>query len=91
MTATWRDLAQRVISEVRAAHPDAAGPELRRLLRASYPFGQRQYHPYRIWCDEVRRALGLPRAKTSRSPRVRLQRKAEAATLPLFDGAERCR
>lgn len=39
--------------------------------------------------DEVRRALGLPRKRTSRSPRVRLQQKAEAATLPLFDGGER--
>ena len=88
MTTTWRERAQRVIVEVRRAHPEAAGPELRRLLRAAYPFGQRRYHPYRIWCDEVRRALGLPRKNTSRSPRVRAQMKA-AATLPLFDGGER--
>lgn len=86
---TWREVAQRVIAEVRRAHPKAAGPELRRLLRDAYPWGPRRYHPYRIWCEEVRRALGLPRKKTSRSPRVRLQVKAEAATLPLFDGGER--
>jgi len=81
---TWRERAQRVIAEVRAAHPDAAGDELRRLLRDAYPFGQRQYHPYKIWCDEVRRALGLPRKAKSRSPRVQFERKA----LPLFDGGE---
>ena len=88
MSATWRERAQRVIGEVRAAHPDAAGPELRRLLRDAYPFGQRQFHPYKIWCDEVRRALGMPRTKAkSRSQRVQTERKADGATLPLFGGA----
>jgi hypothetical protein len=89
MTPSWRELAQRVIAEVRRAHPESAGPELRRLLHGAYPFGQRRYHPYRIWCDEVRRALGKPRKTKSRSPRVRLQAKAAAATLLLFDGGER--
>ena len=80
---TWRERAQRAIAEVRRAHPEAAGPELKRFLRDAYPFGQRAYHPYRIWCEEVRRALGLPVAKTSRSRRA--QMKLHEATLPLFD------
>jgi len=27
-------------------------------LRAAYPFGPREHHPYRIWLDEIRRQMG---------------------------------
>jgi len=58
---TWRMHANAVIAQVRAAHPDAAGDELRALLRAAYPFGERRYWPYAVWCQCVREACGLPR------------------------------
>lgn len=38
--------------------------ELRTLLRAAYPWGEREAHPYRAWCQEQRevlRHLPLPR------------------------------
>ena len=31
----WRDQARQAIAETRAAHPDARGPELRKLVRAT--------------------------------------------------------
>lgn len=31
---------------------------LRKSLRDAYPWYERKYHPYKIWCDEVRRQLG---------------------------------
>lgn len=34
--------------------------ELRAKLREFYPFGERKYWPYKVWCEEVRRALALP-------------------------------
>ena len=51
---TWRDHAQVVILRVMAANPGVTGPELRQLLSAAYPFGERKYWPYRVWCRCVR-------------------------------------
>lgn len=58
---TWRDKAKPIIAEVLAAHQGEDLKIVRLALRAAYPFGPRQYHPYRIWCDEVRVQLGLKR------------------------------
>lgn len=54
----WRTESRRVIREVLAAQP-AGTPVLRlkALLSERYPFGERKYHPYRIFLDEVREAL----------------------------------
>lgn len=65
---TWRAHAQAVIAQARAAHPDAAGAELRALLHAAYPFGERHYWPYTVWCQCVREALGLPRRRQTVNP-----------------------
>lgn len=62
----WRAHAAKVISEVLAATKDLKEPQIRAALRDAYPFGERRYHPYKIWCDEVRRQRGL---KTSESVR----------------------
>ena len=55
---SWRDSAkpiiQRVISETGRNDLKA----LRKALREAYPFGERAYHPYKVWCDEVRKQLG---------------------------------
>ncbi len=32
--------------------------ELRKVLRQHYPFGEFKYHPYEVWREEVRAALG---------------------------------
>lgn len=48
-----------VIAEVGRADPKA----LRRALRDAYPAGERRYWPYKVWCDEVRKQLGLRRVK----------------------------
>lgn len=42
--------------------------ELRAKLREAYPFGDVSY-PYRIWCEEVRHALGFVVKKPKRYPR----------------------
>lgn len=71
---TWRDIARPIIAEVidRVGRGDMKA--LREELRNVYPFGPKQYHPYKIWCDEIRAQLGLKsRATTVDKP------------LPLFD------
>lgn len=56
----WRAKAKQVIRQVMADHPKADPKELRRLVSEAYPFGERKYHPYRIWLDEVNRQLKNP-------------------------------
>lgn len=73
---TWRQHATAVIAQVRAAHPDAAGAALRALLHAAYPFGERRYWPYTVWCQCVREACGQPRHRQTGKP---------VTALPLFE------
>jgi len=55
---SWRDAAMAVIARVQRENPDARGDDLRKLLKAAYPFGQRAYHPYKIWLDCVNQVCG---------------------------------
>ena len=68
----WRARAQAVIAKVMAAHPGVSEDVLRKRISEAYPFGERAYHPYKIWLDEVKRtferhttAVPLPRAQPS--------------------------
>ena len=61
---TWRDSAKAYIAEIMANNPTVKDPkELRKLFRDNYPFGERKYHPYKIWCDQVKVTLGLKKKK----------------------------
>lgn len=68
MTRTWRELAAPLIAHVIADTPSRDLTALRPKLRAAYPWGERKYHPYKIWCAEIRRQLGIPTPRTRRSP-----------------------
>jgi len=57
---TWRYRAASTIRDTLAGLPaDADENAVRRALRDAYPFGQREMHPYKVWCEEVRHALNL--------------------------------
>jgi hypothetical protein len=68
---SWRDRSKEVIWKVIREHPDASPPELKTLLREAYPFGVRRNWPYKVWCDEVRKALGID-ARRERNPLIDL-------------------
>jgi len=53
----WRNKSQRVINRVRADNPGTGHDELKKLFFAAYPFGPRANYPYRVWCDEIEKAL----------------------------------
>jgi len=55
----WREKARPLIARVIRSHEGKPIPEIRKALREAYPFGERRYWPYKIWCDEVRFQLGL--------------------------------
>lgn len=51
-----RTLIDGIITEGRAA--EMTGDEVQRLVNASYPFGERSGHPYRMWMKEVNERMG---------------------------------
>ena len=57
MAKTWRDSARPLIYEVIMANKGKDEKEIRKALRDAYPWGERRYHPYKIWCDEVSKQL----------------------------------
>ncbi len=59
MSNTWRAQAALVIHPIIAATGTNDMPLLKRRLFEAYPFGQRKYYPYKIWCEEIRRQLGI--------------------------------
>lgn len=58
-TSDWVKEAQQVVRATLARLPEGATlKEKRAALRNAYPFGPRQYYPYRVWCKTVREELG---------------------------------
>lgn len=53
----WRRVAAPIIAAVLEKHPEA-GKEQEKALYDAYPFGERRYHPYKIWLDEIKRQRG---------------------------------
>lgn len=53
MKSHWREQARDVIRKVLTENEGKSDKEIRKALREAYPFGERQYHPYKIWLDEV--------------------------------------
>lgn len=72
---TWRGLARPIIAEVVEANRGKPEKVVRKALRDAYPWGERDYHPYRVWCDEIRRQLQPPDPPPDRG----------TTGLPLFD------
>ena len=57
LTSRWRARAAPIIFKVLLDTAGLPMKDIRRALRAAYPFGPRKMHPYRIWLDEVRRQV----------------------------------
>lgn len=57
MARTWRESAAPIIKKIMDENPDIPEKELKKIISKAYPFGLRQYHPYKIWCDEVKKQL----------------------------------
>lgn len=80
MTGTWRERATPIIARVLKSTRGKSDAEIRAALREAYPFGQRKYHPYKIWLDECRRQRGLPRLSewSNGKPNATRDRRKEA-------------
>ena len=58
MNNTWRDLARPIIASVIAENVGKNEHEIRLALQKAFPWGRRERHPYKIWCDEINVQLG---------------------------------
>ena len=57
MDSRWRRVSIATIAPLEAEYRNRTYAEFKRALRDAYPFGVREQHPYKIWCDEQRAAL----------------------------------
>ena len=54
----WADVAKQTIERVHSELPATATlAERKDALRAAYPFGEREYSPYKTWCKKQREYL----------------------------------
>lgn len=83
----WSDTARRVIQEVHRGLPETATLEERtKAVDAAYPFGLRQYWPYKAWLKARREYLhrygyqskGKPILPLYESPMERMKRRSLA-------------
>lgn len=82
-TASWRDRLRPIIADVIAEVGTDDMKRLRKALRERWDFGPREYHPYKVWLDEIRVQLGLKRPKANAAA-------GPPEPTPLFD-EQRCR
>ncbi len=56
---SWRDIARAHIATAKAEgeQQGLTGKALRDFVNGRYPFGERKYHPYKMWCDEMKRTF----------------------------------
>ena len=64
---SWRDIARPIIAKVLADTKQQDEKAIKAALFAAYPFGPREYHPYKIWLSEIKAQRRLP-FKTKLSP-----------------------
>lgn len=55
---TWREHCRPIIAKVLADNKDKTEKEIRKALRNAYPYGERAMHPYKVWCDEIKKQRG---------------------------------
>jgi hypothetical protein len=69
---SWRERARKAIEQAHAALPEGVSfKDRKRAIDAVYPFGERQYHPYKQWLKERRAYLLKYDPKAPPPPLVR--------------------
>jgi hypothetical protein len=58
MSRTWRDSCRPIIAKVLKENNGKPESVIKKALFDAYPFGVRQYHPYKIWLDEIKVQTG---------------------------------
>lgn len=91
-TNRWYSHAQSVISEEIAAGKQAgeAVEQIRKRVDAAYPFGPRQYWPYKEWLTARRELFSLHGLRTEAEiAKERARKPAELTVDPTWEAARR--
>lgn len=72
---TWREVAQNVIQTAIKENEALDRHEMRKLISSRYPFGQRSMHPYKVWCEEVRKWLFVKYGPDPNDPKSKVNLK----------------
>lgn len=68
----WSDIARETVARVHASLPEGVSFKDRKAaIKASYPFGERNYWPYKAWCKAQREYLRRYDPKAPTPPLVR--------------------
>ena len=54
----WRNKAAPIIARVLVQTKGQGEDAIAKALYDAYPFGERRYHPYKVWLDEIRKQRG---------------------------------
>lgn len=79
MSDSYRDECRPIIARVLEATAGQAESEIRKALRDAYPFGVRQYWPYKVWCNEIRVQRGLAKFGKDKAAATRQHKRAAPA------------
>jgi hypothetical protein len=63
MKSYWREKCRTIIARVIAENKGADEQQIRKALSDAYPFGERKYHPYKVWLDEIAVQMGTKKQK----------------------------
>lgn len=63
MNRSWPDIARPIVARILRETAGQDEAAIKAALFDGYPFGQRNYTPYKIWLDEIRRQRGLKPTK----------------------------
>lgn len=63
MRGSWVQVAAPIIADVLANTRGLDEKTIKTALYDAYPFGERHYHPYKVWLREIRRqrVIKIPR------------------------------
>lgn len=78
---SWSEDSRRIVGEVIAGYKGSDEKELRKLISAAYPFGERAMWPYKCWCKTV--AIQVRHWKAWLNPEP--QKESEPVTDGLFE------
>lgn len=80
---SWRTAARPIIARVLHENRGADPRAIRKALHDAYPFGERDYWPYKVWLDECRAQLGLKKPARRHRCRVSPEREQELYMLAM--------
>ncbi len=65
----WRGFCKPIIETAIKENPTTTDKEIKKILKPLYPFGEREYYPYKVWLDEIKKQLKA-RARMKESPKL---------------------